>query len=59
MTIDSSYFRPAEVDTLIGDACRARDLLGWQPTVDFEGLVTEMVNHDLDQVRDGGPDVHP
>lgn len=47
VTIDPSYFRPAEVDTLIGDAARARRELGWQPTVDFEALVVEMVEHDL------------
>ncbi|MEQ9333909.1 GDP-mannose 4,6-dehydratase [Thalassobaculum sp.] len=53
VTIDPSYFRPAEVDTLIGDASRARELLGWRPSVDFETLVAEMVEHDLDLARNG------
>ena len=39
--------RPAEVDLLIGDASKARDVLGWQPTVSFERLVTMMVDSDL------------
>lgn len=45
--VDSRYFRPAEVDELVGDASRARDILGWKPEVCFEQLVHEMVNHDL------------
>ncbi len=44
---DPRFFRPAEVDLLVGDASRARAELGWQPTVSFEGLVTRMVDHDL------------
>lgn len=45
---DPKFFRPAEVDLLIGDASKARDVLGWQPEVDFPGLVKMMVAHDLD-----------
>jgi GDPmannose 4,6-dehydratase len=45
--IDPRYFRPAEVDTLMGDATRARDRLGWKPTSDFAQLVREMVAADL------------
>jgi GDPmannose 4,6-dehydratase len=45
--IDSRYFRPTEVDTLLGDATKARTELGWVPEVDFEALVTEMVEADL------------
>ena len=45
--VDPKYFRPTEVDLLIGDATRAREKLGWQPTVTFDELVREMVQSDL------------
>jgi GDPmannose 4,6-dehydratase len=44
--IDPRYFRPAEVDLLLGDPTKARTQLGWQPRVDFRGLVRMMVDHD-------------
>jgi len=44
---DSKFFRPAEVDLLIGDPTKAKDRLGWVPEVSFEQLVTMMVEHDL------------
>jgi GDPmannose 4,6-dehydratase len=44
---DPRYYRPAEVDTLRGDASRARERLGWRPTVDFAALVKMMVESDL------------
>jgi GDPmannose 4,6-dehydratase len=44
---DPKYFRPAEVDYLIGDASKAREKLGWKPEVDFPSLVKMMVQHDL------------
>lgn len=44
---DPSCLRPAEVDHLIGDAARAREVLGWRTTVDFKGLVEMMVDADL------------
>jgi GDPmannose 4,6-dehydratase len=44
--IDSRYFRPAEVDTLLGDATKARRELGWTPTASFDELVAEMVAAD-------------
>ncbi len=44
---DPKFFRPAEVDLLIGDATKARERLGWHPEVDFPTLVTMMVEHDL------------
>jgi GDPmannose 4,6-dehydratase len=45
--IDRRYFRPAEVDTLLGDAAKARTRLGWAPEVSFPELVAEMVHEDL------------
>jgi GDPmannose 4,6-dehydratase len=44
---DPRYFRPAEVDLLIGDPSKARDALGWTPRVTFEGLIQRMVDADL------------
>jgi GDPmannose 4,6-dehydratase len=44
---DPKFYRPAEVDLLIGDASKARTKLGWQPEVDFPTLVRMMVEHDL------------
>jgi len=49
--IDPRYFRPAEVDILLGDASKARTKLGWQPKVGFEELVKMMVEADLELVR--------
>jgi len=45
--VDPRYFRPTEVDTLLGDASKARKQLGWSPRVGFEELVAEMVREDL------------
>jgi GDPmannose 4,6-dehydratase len=45
--VDPRYFRPAEVESLLGDASRARAALGWKPTVGFEALIAEMVDSDL------------
>jgi GDPmannose 4,6-dehydratase len=45
--IDPRYFRPAEVDTLLGDASKARRKLGWEPRISFEELIGEMVMADL------------
>ncbi len=47
---DSKYMRPAEVDLLIGDATKAKDVLGWEPKTRFEELVTMMVDADLELV---------
>ena len=51
--IDERYFRPTEVDELRGDASKAKRVLGWEPTVTFEGLVRIMLEADL---RDAGID---
>jgi GDPmannose 4,6-dehydratase len=48
---NSKYTRPSEVDVLLGDATKARESLGWTPEVDFKGLVTMMVEHDLELAR--------
>lgn len=45
--IDPKYFRPAEVDLLVGDASKAREKLGWQPTTSFDALVKLMVDADI------------
>jgi len=45
--VDPRYFRPAEVETLLGDAAKARKKLGWRPKIKFNQLVAEMVNEDL------------
>jgi GDPmannose 4,6-dehydratase len=45
--IDPRYFRPTEVETLLGDPTRARERLGWQPRISFDEMVGEMVREDL------------
>jgi GDPmannose 4,6-dehydratase len=45
--VDRRYFRPAEVDSLLGDASKAREKLGWTPRTTFSELVTEMMSEDL------------
>ena len=47
VAIDPRYFRPSEVDTLLGDPSKARDKLGWSPRVTFPELVAEMMREDL------------
>jgi GDPmannose 4,6-dehydratase len=49
--VDSRYFRPTEVDTLLGDASKARSKLGWKPQIGFDTLVREMVDADLEDAR--------
>lgn len=49
--IDPRYFRPSEVDTLLGDASKARAILGWEPQISFDELVNEMVAADLEIAR--------
>ena len=48
MAIDQRYFRPTEVDVLLGDASKARKQLGWQPKVTFEGLIDMMIAADME-----------
>ena len=47
ISVDPRYFRPTEVETLLGDASKAKNKLGWQPKITFDELVKEMVKEDL------------
>ena len=49
--VDPRYYRPTEVESLIGDAAKARERLGWESTIGFGDLVREMVRDDLGQAR--------
>ncbi len=49
--VDPRYFRPTEVETLLGDASKARRQLGWQPEISFQTLVEEMVATDVEIAR--------
>ena len=49
--IDKRYFRPTEVDSLLGDASKARRKLGWKPKISFEKLVKEMINSDFNETK--------
>ena len=49
--VDSRYFRPTEVETLLGDSTKAREKLGWTPKISFEELVKEMVTCDLNDAK--------
>ena len=56
VTLDRALIRPAEVEHLRGDASKARDELGWVPTVDFGGLIRMMVDADIERHRSGAAD---
>ena len=49
--VDERYFRPAEVETLLGDASKAKKILGWQPKITFDQLVSEMVDSDIKNLK--------
>jgi GDPmannose 4,6-dehydratase len=51
VAVDPRYFRPAEVETLLGDASKAKQKLGWSATTPFAELVREMVAEDLQIAR--------
>ncbi|MHB8304109.1 MAG: GDP-mannose 4,6-dehydratase, partial [Acidobacteriaceae bacterium] len=51
VAVDPRYFRPAEVETLLGDATLAHRKLGWKPRIGFEELVREMVQADLEDAK--------
>jgi GDPmannose 4,6-dehydratase len=48
--IDPRFYRPAEVDLLLGDPSKAKNVLGWEPKVKFEALVEMMMRADLEEV---------
>lgn len=49
--VDSRYFRPAEVETLLGDPSKAKEKLGWVPQITVQEMCAEMVQHDLDKAK--------
>jgi GDPmannose 4,6-dehydratase len=49
--VHERYFRPTEVDTLLGDPSRARERLGWEPQISTDRLIEEMVAEDLEAAR--------
>ena len=51
VVVDPRYFRPAEVDTLLGDSSKAKIKLGWAPRITFEEMVSEMINADLKSAK--------
>jgi GDPmannose 4,6-dehydratase len=51
VAVDPRYFRPAEVETLLGDPSKARDKLGWEPEIPFADLVAEMMREDLKEAE--------
>jgi GDPmannose 4,6-dehydratase len=51
MQIDARYYRPTEVETLLGDPSKAKEKLGWVPEVTLDEMIVEMVSSDLDQAR--------
>jgi GDPmannose 4,6-dehydratase len=53
IVIDPQFFRPAEVDYLLGDSTKARQVLGWKPKHDFKSLVREMVEYDIEKAARG------
>jgi GDPmannose 4,6-dehydratase len=55
VTVNPDYYRPAEVDVLIGDASKARRVLDWKPEIAFEDMVEEMVRSDGDRLARGQP----
>ena len=55
VSVDPTYFRPTEVDILIGDASKAKEKLGWSPTCDLNQLISEMISSDLEEAR---KDIH-
>ena len=51
LSIDPDYYRPAEVDYLIGDASKAKNKLGWTPEYDLQKLIQEMVLSDIELLK--------
>ena len=51
VSVDPTYFRPTEVDLLIGDATKARKILNWKPIIDLQQMIEEMIASDLEEAR--------
>ena len=51
MQVDPRYFRPTEVETLLGDPSKAKKELSWEPRDFFDELVNEMITHDLEEAK--------
>ena len=51
VAVDPRYFRPAEVETLLGDPAKAKSVLGWEPEISLSEMVGEMVSHDLKEAK--------
>lgn len=51
VAVDPRYFRPTEVETLLGDPSKAKEKLGWEPKITFEEMVHEMMEHDLELAK--------
>ena len=51
MNIDPYYYRPTEVEALIGDSGKAQNTLGWKPKYGFKDLVSEMMEYDIQEVQ--------
>jgi len=49
--VDPKYYRPTEVETLLGDPSKAKQKLGWSPEISLDNMIEEMVSHDLDRAR--------
>ncbi|MBU4317138.1 MAG: GDP-mannose 4,6-dehydratase [Proteobacteria bacterium] len=51
VAVDPRYFRPTEVESLLGDPTKAKEKLGWEPRISFEDMIQEMVAHDLEEAQ--------
>jgi GDPmannose 4,6-dehydratase len=51
VVIDPEFYRPAEVDVLLGDSSKAQRVLGWKPEIDLREMICEMVDADLDRLQ--------
>jgi GDPmannose 4,6-dehydratase len=49
--VDSFYFRPTEVETLLGDPSKAKSILKWEPEINLDQLINEMITNDLDEAK--------
>ena len=49
--VDPRYFRPTEVDNLLGDSSKARKCLGWEPETSFSDMVSQMVTEDIEEAE--------